>query len=41
MSVEGEESNEPSGNLELVKKFIKFNIIKGNQAVFMAVVHEM
>ena len=41
MSVEGEGSNEPSGNLELVKEFMKSNIIEGNQAVSMAVVHEM
>ena len=41
MSVEGEGSNEPSGNLKLVKEFIKSNIIEGNQAVSMAVVHEM
>ena len=41
MFVEGEGSNEPSGNLELVKEFIKSNIIEGNQAVSMAVVHEM
>ena len=41
MSVEGEGSNEPSGNLKLVKEFIKSNITEGNQAVSMAVVHEM
>ena len=41
MSVEGEGSNERSGNLELVKEFIKSNIIEGNQAVSMAVVHEI
>ena len=41
MSVEGEGSNEPSGNSKLVKEFIKSNIIEGNQAVSMAVVHEM
>ena len=41
MFVEGDGSNEPSSNLELVKKFIKSNIIEGNQAVSMAVVHEM
>ena len=41
MSVEGEGSNEQSGNLKLVKEFIKSNIIEGNQAVSMAVVHEM
>ena len=40
ISVEGEVSNEPSGNLELVKEFIK-SIIEGNQAVSMAVVHKM
>ena len=40
-SVEGEGSNERSGNLELVKKFIKSNMTEGNQAVSMAVVHEM
>ena len=41
MSVEGEGSNEPSGNLKLVKEFIRSNIIEGSQAVSMAVVHEM
>ena len=41
MSVEGEGSNERSGNLELLKEFIKSNITEGNQAVSMAVVHEM
>ena len=42
MFVEGDGSNEPSSNLELVKElFIKSNIIEGNQAVSMAVVHEM
>ena len=41
MSVEGEGSNERSGNLELVKEFIKSNIIERNQAASMAVVHEM
>ena len=41
MSVEGEGSNEPSGNLELVKEFIESNITEGYQAVSMAVIHEM
>ena len=41
MSIEGEGSNERSGNLELVKEFIKSNITEGNQAVSMAVVDEM
>ena len=42
MFVEGDGSNEPSSNLELVKElFIKSNIIEGNQAVSMAVVQEM
>ena len=41
MSVEGEGNNESSGNLKLVKEFIKSNIIEGNQAVSMAAVHEM
>ena len=41
MFVEEDGSNEPSSNLELVKEFIKSNIIEGNQAVCMAVVHEM
>ena len=41
MSVEGEGSNELSGNLELVKEFIESNIIEGYQAVSMAVVHKM
>ena len=41
MSVEGKGSNEPAGNLKLVKEFIKSSIIEGNQAVSMAVVHEM
>ena len=35
MSVEGDGSNEPSGNLALVKEFIKSNIIEGNQAVYI------
>ena len=39
MAVEEEGSNEPSGNLNLVKEFIKSNIIEGNQKVSMAVVH--
>ena len=41
MSVEEEGSNERHGSLELVKEFIKSNINEGNQAVSMAVVHEM
>ena len=41
MFVEGDGSNEPSSNLELVKEFIESNITEGNQAVSMAVVHEM
>ena len=41
MFVEGDGSNDPSSNLELVKEFIKSNIIGGNQAVSMAVVHKM
>ena len=41
MSVEREGSNEQSGSLKLVKEFIKSNIIEGNQAVSMAVFHEM
>ena len=28
-------SNEPFGNLALVKEFIKSNIIEGNQAVYI------
>ena len=35
MSVEGDGSNEPSGNLALVKEFIKSNIIEGNQTVYI------
>ena len=35
MSVEGDGSNELSGNLALVKEFIKSNIIEGNQAVYI------
>ena len=35
MSVEGDGSNEPSGNLALVKEFIKSNITEGNQAVYI------
>ena len=35
ISVEGDGSNEPSGNLALGKEFIKSNIIEGNQAVYI------
>ena len=41
MSLEGEGSNERSGNLEPVEEFIKSNIIEENQPVSMAVVHQM
>ena len=35
MSVEGDGSNELSGNFVLVKEFIKSNITEGNQAVYI------